>query len=85
MANSCFICNYERKDFEQRDKSFEYHRLTEHNLWNYVYYVIYILKKDQMEYNGIESHVRSKYDGKSTEWFPIGKTKYLSKFSFINC
>ena len=77
MANSCFICNYERKDFEQKDKSFAYHIKIEHNIWSYLYYVIYILEKSERDYNGIESLVRMKYEEKSTEWFPIGRTNYL--------
>ena len=77
MANYCFICNFERKDFEQKDRSFDYHRDTQHYIWSYVFYVIYILNKDPLEYNGIESLVRTKYESNSTEWFPIGKTDYL--------
>ena len=79
MTNNCFICNYERKDFEQKDKSFKFHREAEHHVWNYVYYMIYILKKEELEYNGIESFVKGRYLGKSTEWFPIGRTNYLGK------
>ena len=84
MGNSCYICNFERKDFEQKDKSFGHHIRAEHNLWNYAYYIIYILNKDQMDYNGMESLVNSKYQGNSTEWFPIGKTDYLSKHHLIS-
>ena len=77
LARTCFICNFERKDFEQKDKSFDYHRETEHCKWNYVYYIIYLLNKERLEYNGIETLVMEKYLGNSTEWFPIGKTDYL--------
>ena len=81
LGNSCYICNFERKDFEKKDKSFNHHIKTEHNLWNYIYYIIYILNKNKIDYNGMESFVMSKYEGNSTEWFPIGKTDYLGKLS----
>lgn len=84
MRNNCFICNFERKDFEQSDKPFRFHREHHHNLWHYVYYIIYLQKKDYLDYNGIEYFVKEKYDGNSTEWFPIGKTGYLSKPSYSN-
>ena len=84
LSNNCFICNFEKKDFEQSDKSFLYHKRAEHNLWNYAYFIIYILDKDPLDYNGIESLVMSKYEGNSTEWFPIGKTDYLGK-KLKNC
>ncbi len=37
--------------------SFEDHKLNDHNMWNYVYFLVYLRKKDTTEHNGIESYV----------------------------
>lgn len=83
-ANVCFICGYERKQFERQEKNFDFHKKHEHDLWRYVYYLIYIDGKDDEEYVGIEYHVNDKFRSKSTDWLPVGKTKFLSKKKFKN-
>jgi hypothetical protein len=75
--NICFICGFERKNFEKDDKDFEEHRLHEHNLWDYVYYLIYLKSKDPLEYTGLEYYVNEKFTHRNTNWFPIQRTKYL--------
>jgi hypothetical protein len=74
----CFICGFERKIFEKEEKDFDKHRLSEHNLWDYVYYSIYLKSKDPLEYSGLEYYVNEKFKSRNTNWFPILKTKYLS-------
>ena len=46
------------------------HTLFEHNVWNYNYFLAYIIKKEQTEYTGIESYVRHCYDHSDISWFP---------------
>lgn len=75
--NICFICGFERRNFEKDDKDFEEHRLHEHNLWDYVYYLIYLKSKDPLEYSGLEYYVNEKFAHRNTNWFPIQRTKYL--------
>ena len=33
--------------------------MRDHNLWNYIFYLAYLDKKDPMDYNGIESYISS--------------------------
>jgi hypothetical protein len=65
--------------FEKEEKDFEYHSLHDHNLWDYVYYLMYLKSKDPLEYSGLEYYVNEKYKTRNTSWFPILKTKFLSK------
>ena len=74
---ACFICGMERKDFEKKDKSFDYHKAVEHSLWNYVYFIIYLNHQPKLDMTGVESHVFNKLESKSPEWIPRNATVFL--------
>ena len=40
-------------------------------MWNYVYYLAYLVDKEVTEYSGIESYIYLKLKGKDYTWFPI--------------
>jgi len=44
---------------------------VEHNLWNYVFFLYNIKRKEPTEYNGIESFVREKLDNQEVSWIPL--------------
>lgn len=69
--NKCFICS-EHRDIIERltDKNLRKHMAYEHNVWNYIYFLAYIDKKEQTEYTGIESYVKHCYDHSDISWFP---------------
>jgi hypothetical protein len=77
--NICFVCGFSRKDFERQEKSFDFHIKYEHNIWNYIYFIAYLIRKSPNEYTGIDYLIREKYIMKSTDWLPIQKTQYLSR------
>lgn len=72
--NNCFICDQERTIFEKNSIFFETHTEKEHNLWNYLFYIVYLKKKDPIDYNGTESYIYEKYEKDDISWFPIGKS-----------
>lgn len=39
-------------------------------MWNYLYYMAYLLDKDETEYTGIESYVADKLERGEISWFP---------------
>ena len=45
-------------------------------MWNYVFYKVYLLDKDIVEYNGNETYIHNKMMKKDKDfsWFPLGKT-----------
>lgn len=61
--------------------SFEKHREEKHNHWNYAYYIVGILLKDEHNLNGMESYVLDKYQGLELTWFPVGKALDLNEDS----
>lgn len=36
-----------------------------------MFYLTYLLEKDETDYSGFESYVREKYDSKDVSFFPI--------------
>jgi len=81
QKNVCFICGIERSEFE-RYMSFEEHILEDHNLWSYIYYLVYLLdrqKTAKVEMTDIENLVLGKYLQKDSGWVPIGKSLVLEK------
>ena len=54
-----FITNRELFD-RKSDSGFVQHTKNDHYMWNYVFYISYILDKDENEYTGIESYIAEK-------------------------
>ena len=42
-------------------------------MWNYVYYIAYLLQKEVTDYTGIESYIAQKYKENDFSWFPMHK------------
>lgn len=73
IENRCFICALERFSFEKYPGGFEKHIKMEHNMWEYLFFLVYINEKDPNNYSGPESYVRGKLDNEDVSWFPVGK------------
>lgn len=43
----------------------------DHNLWNYIYFLYNVKRKDHTEYTGVESFVREQLDNQEITWVPI--------------
>eukprot|EP01017_Pseudomicrothorax_dubius_P023569 TRINITY_DN2514_c0_g2_i2.p1 TRINITY_DN2514_c0_g2~~TRINITY_DN2514_c0_g2_i2.p1 ORF type:complete len:193 (+),score=69.19 TRINITY_DN2514_c0_g2_i2:69-581(+) len=71
MTNTCFICSLHRSEFARVSDGFEPHIERDHNPWNYVYFLYALEKKDETEYNGVESEIMAKYNEGDTSWFPM--------------
>ncbi|CAJ0918564.1 unnamed protein product, partial [Mesorhabditis belari] len=70
LKNTCFICALERGKFDNRSVSFEDHREKEHNLWHYLYFIVWLEIKDGTEFTGPESYVHECITGRNLDWFP---------------
>lgn len=71
----CFICGLDRSAFEHRPVTFDEHVATEHNLWNYLYFVVHLRTKDPTEYTGPESYVSALLETGNLDWFPRLKVR----------
>jgi len=68
--NTCFICGLERKEFDNKNVTFEDHVKKEHNMWNYLWFIVLIKVKDPTEFTGPESYVHQMVKDRCLDWFP---------------
>ena len=70
IQNFCFICGFPSSpNFERVEGGFHQHIKDEHNMWNYLFFMIHLSNKDEDDYTGPESYVKEKLD--QTEVRPI--------------
>lgn len=82
VANTCFICNIDREDFETANVPFGDHIKNDHNMWKYLWYMIYLEKKNRTEFDGVEQYcfsIISGDDPTNIKWLPVKIAKALSK------
>uniref|UniRef100_A0A0N4WC63 RIH_assoc domain-containing protein n=1 Tax=Haemonchus placei TaxID=6290 RepID=A0A0N4WC63_HAEPC len=70
LKNTCFICGLERGKFDNRPVTFEDHQAEEHNLWHYLYFIVWLQIKDETEFTGPESYVAQCVKDRNLDWFP---------------
>ncbi|CAL8299057.1 unnamed protein product [Merluccius merluccius] len=72
METKCFICGIGSEYFDTVPHGFETHTLQEHNLANYLFFMMYLINKDETEHTGQESYVWKMYQERCWEFFPVG-------------
>lgn len=71
--NICFICGFDRETLEKisnKRNGFRKHIKEDHYMWNYLFYIAYLMQKNSSDYTGIESYVREKVEKQDISWFP---------------
>jgi len=79
MTTTCFICSIDKNTFDRNGTPFAQHIKTEHNMWEYLYYVVYLKQKDETEYSGIETYVADKLEEDDTTFYPTEKAMCLDE------
>ena len=76
----CFICGIDKLTFDRNDTDhgFAKHIRTEHNMWNYLYFFIYLWEQDKDDDDGLEQYVRRCLDANDISWFPVGRALCLN-------
>ncbi|XP_031429541.1 ryanodine receptor 1b isoform X8 [Clupea harengus] len=72
METKCFICGIGSDYFDSTPHGFETHTLEEHNLANYMFFLMYLINKDETEHTGQESYVWKMYQERAWDFFPAG-------------
>jgi ryanodine receptor 2 len=72
MENETFISGIGRDKIEELPQEIEFSVINENdqNVWNYLFFIIYVKNKDPGELNGIESFVKECLENEDTSWFP---------------
>ena len=70
MMGVCFICALSRETLD-RNSGFQFHIKEEHNMWQYLYYIVYLRAKDPSLYTGSDQFVMNIIEQEGIGWFPI--------------
>ncbi|CAE7654728.1 Itpr2 [Symbiodinium microadriaticum] len=83
IKEKCFMCNIDRDQFEHSGIPFQEHVKSEHNMWHYVWFSIYIESKDPLTYTGPEQYVFENMTDKNgfVRLGPIKKSLSISRKS----
>jgi len=76
--NVCFICSLPREVFERHRIVFTNHLKRDHNLWNYIFYRMYLDRKEDSELNGMEAYLKDLMRIQSISYFPIKQALCLA-------
>ena len=57
MTNMCMICNGSRQYFDRTGEGFENHVKGKHNMWKYMFLIMYLRNKNMTEMTGQETRV----------------------------
>lgn len=76
--NKCFICNIDRytviiTQFDRNSYGFDKHVKDDHNVWQYLYFLVHLKEKDVTEFNGIESVCSEQLKTCDISWIPLHK------------
>ena len=69
----CFICHVNKNTLEKNRQNFYLHVNKDHNMWNYVSYMIFVKLSNIHDLNSINSYARDKIDNKDISWLPSYK------------
>ena len=80
----CFICGVDKNDideaFQKRNvtKGFEsVHVAEEHNMWDYLFFMMHLRHKDPNDFTGAESYVFKCMDEEDIGWVPVNQAMSL--------
>jgi len=65
------MCHRDKFDIEFFNKNFDDHRKEEHGIFNYVYFIPYLLKKNPEVYTRAESYAWKQFILRNFDWLPF--------------
>lgn len=85
LESRCFVCNIARAVFEDiREDGFSEHVQSQHNMWDYMSFFLYLDSKDEFELTPQEKFVKDKLNSRKEdrswhEFFPIREALCLRR------
>jgi hypothetical protein len=83
---TCFICGLNKQIFDRDkiSKGFKTHIAVEHNMWNYLFFMIHLWEQDKDDDDGLEQYVRRCVDAGDINWIPAHKAMGLLVTSLVD-
>lgn len=79
MRTTCFVCGIDAATFDREGEGFGPHTKGPHNVWQYLYFLHHLRRKEVCEHTGQESYVASKITKFDLSFFPVNRSKSLNK------
>jgi hypothetical protein len=79
MRTTCFVCGIDAATFDREGEGFLPHTKGPHNVWQYLYFMHHLRRKEICEFTGQESYVYEKMLRMDLSFFPVGRSKSLIK------
>jgi hypothetical protein len=83
MEDSCFVCGFTRETYEDipnfQGPAFDWHKNEEHNFWSYVYYFVYLKRKNKSDLTGVESYIWEMIQTSNFSWIPVRNSAALQE------
>eukprot|EP00053_Salpingoeca_punica_P012666 m.113561 g.113561 ORF g.113561 m.113561 type:complete len:135 (+) comp16006_c0_seq3:3-407(+) len=78
LARVCVICSLQSYEFERFAKGFTHHITKEHNIFNYLWFLMYLSTKDETEFTSHELFFHRKMLANDLSVFPIHRAMSLA-------
>jgi hypothetical protein len=82
LANNCLVCSLTKTDFETRGIDFHYHTTIQHNIEDYVSYMIRLLINSRDLMHDIDYEIYQKVLRFDSSWFPAGSSLFMPKTKY---
>ena len=82
----CFMCSIDKLTFTRAigGDAFNEHTKVEQNLWNYIYFIIFIQEQDKDDDDGLEYYVRHMLLANDLNWFPMNRAMKMVAYQQRN-
>jgi len=77
LENVCYVCRLTRADFEMKGFSFELHIEEDHNLLNYMKYLIGLRFTDKLDLTSVQTIIMNSMESKKVDFIPFKKAFIL--------
>lgn len=80
-TEKCFICGIDKQVFDRASETlngFKSHIKLDHNMWNYLYFIIFVWEQDKDDDDGLEQYVRRAIAANDISWFPMNRAMRLT-------
>lgn len=84
VKNRCYICSIQKKEFESRKMSFERHIRMEHNVKDYINFIMFLKLTSNKDLDANQGQIKEKINNRDINVFPIFKSKALGEGHFEN-
>ena len=83
IENKCFVCGLPKFELDTKGEGWYKHIFDSHNIYNYLYFLIYIDKKMMGDCSSVEKYVKEMCKKNNIYFFPIGRSLSIEKSARI--